>query len=216
MTTFKNSFSRTRSALLVLAGVLGLHLTPAHALSVYPVSINTSAWIGTGGILAFDLIGGDSLAGNNTVTVSGFATDGVLTNHSTFSLSDVSFFNEELRSITFGSYLHFTLELTENASPPAFDQFSFFLLDEVSYLPLLGTTDPTGSAALFAIDITGAPGGSSAVFEPVSGQVSWDVRLSSPVGVPESGPAWMLGVCALGWLFLFRRRLFALAQADRE
>jgi len=202
-----SSCFRVRRILAGLAGVLGLHLVSAHASSVYPVSIDTSFWSGTNGLLAFDLIAGDSVMGNNTVVVSGLATDGTLLNSTSFVLTDTSFFNEELRSILFGSHLSFTLDLSENASPPAFDQFSFFLLDETTYLSLVNTTDPTGSAALFAIDITGAPGGSSTVFEPLASGPTWDVQRSQPTNVPESGSTWILGACAMGSLFLLRRRL---------
>jgi hypothetical protein len=154
------------------------------AVSIYNIGLNTTALAGQSGFAAFDLIGGDSLAANNTITITNLATDGLFGNAAGFSLTDTGFFNEVLRGLTFGTYLSFTLQLTENNAAPGTDQFSFFLLD-ASFLPILGTTDPTGASALFAVDITGAVGGSSAVFDTILPNTGVDVAPQTPNNVPD-------------------------------
>jgi hypothetical protein len=140
---------------------------------------------------------GDS-AVNNIVKISGFDTDGSLANPSNVVLADTSFFIEELRDLTFGSYLSFKVQLTENFSGSGFfDQFSFFLLDPITYLPLFGTSDPLGADALFAIDIDGNPGGASATF---AGSLS----VGSPP-VPDSGNVLALLLGATGLLGFLRK-----------
>jgi len=173
------------------------------AISNYTVGINTSAWTGQTGTLAFDLTGGDALAANNMLTISGLFTDGTLPNATGFAMTDTVFFNETLRNLTIGTFLNFSFELTENNLAPGVDQFSFFLLNSAS-LPIGSTTDPTFADALFAIDITGASGGDLAVFGSLIPNASWQVTRVQATSVPETGSAAVLLFVGLGVLGAMR------------
>lgn len=179
-------------SLLLAAGVL-FGLTPALAGVIFQVNIDTTPIAGASGYLAFDLLGGSPLQGN-MATISGFATTGTLGTSSTSGnvtgtlttppvvLTASTFFNEFLRSITFGAGLTtFDLALSSNfvaGSTP--DSFSFFLLD--STLTPYGTSDPSGADALFAIDVTGTP--APVVFTSPSAMATLTPIMSA---VPEPG-----------------------------
>lgn len=193
--------SRHRAKVLVTSLCLIFHFLPVSwAGTIYNVGINTTALSGQTSSLAFDFVHGDGQLANNTVSVSNFSTNGTLSDSSNFAITDTAFFNEVLRDIKFGTFLSFTFELTENNAAPGADQFSFFLLDSVSFLPLFGTSDPTGSDALFAIDITGAAGGDKFVFEASGSDASWILSRQLQVGVPDSGSTVLLLVLSLGFL----------------
>lgn len=180
----------------LLAGLL-LLASAGRADSFYTYTLDTTGLTGLDGVLAFDLIDGDGV-NNNLVTITGLSSDGSFVDASTVSLADTGFFNEVLRDLTFGSYLSFNLQLTENFAPGGFfDQFSFFLLDPLSYLPLYGTSDPTGADALFAVDIDGNAGGIPSVF-------SGNLTASAPA-VPDSGATLALVIGAFGLLGLARK-----------
>ena len=199
MKFFSLSFFAARTAACLLA------LAPlARAITIYDVTINTTALSGQSGSLAFDFIGGDAATANNTLTVSNFASNGTL-NLSGFALSDPAFFNETLKTITFGTSLSFRFQLTENRTGPGADQFSFFLLDS-TFSPLGNTTDPTGAGALFAIDITGAAGGALSTFGSGTTGLSWQVTRASTANVPDATSTLALAGAALGLLGLTRFR----------
>ncbi|CDH44513.1 hypothetical protein BN874_170036 [Candidatus Contendobacter odensis Run_B_J11] len=196
--------------------------TPAHATTLQ-FSLNTAALNGTAASLAFDFIGNDGLAGNNTVVVSNFYTSGTLGNNSfsggiavthpsppgpfPVTLTDSGFFNEFLQELTLGDTVSFTLNLTEQlassgSSTP--DSFSFFLLD-ASLLPLFATSDPLGADALFAVDINGTPSGTRYLFNYAGTggtPVTWTLE---PVAVPLPSTALLVGVGLLGWVAGRRR-----------
>ncbi len=177
---------RLRSFACMAIAVLTLQVE-CHALTIYSVAINTTPWAGTNGTLAFDLIGGDAAVANNTAVIDTFATNGSLSSLATITISDAAFFNEELRNITFGTALSFNFKLTENHTGPGFDQFSFFLLDPVTFLPLGPTSDPTGADALFAIDITGRSGGDASIFKSLVVGSSLSVTQVPATSVPDTG-----------------------------
>lgn len=135
----------------------------AHA-SPIQITVNTSSLAGTSAALAFDLIDGGLPA--NAVTISGFTTDGTLGISSTTGdvtgsfpgsviLSDTSFFNEYLQSITLGDSLSFIFDTTGSTADPASfpDAFSPFLLDPLTGLSLVTTSDPTGADTLLLFNI---------------------------------------------------------------
>ena len=132
----------------------------------YQVTVDTTSLAATQMQLAFDFIDGG--LPSNTVTVSGFTTNGSLGVSSisggvsgmlpgTVALTDSSFFNEYLQLITLGTSLSFLLDAT--ALGPDFgsapDSFSFFLLDPSTGFPV-ATDDPTGAGALLTLDIGGS------------------------------------------------------------
>lgn len=195
-----------RSGLFALgfALLLSALALECRAVTSYAFSINTTSLSGQNATLAFDLTGGDAAAANNTAAIGSLATNGALSSLANFTLTDTGFFNEVQRNITFGTSLSFTVNLTENRTAPAFDQFSFFALDPTTLLPLLGTTDPTGADALFAIDINGQPGGVLSVFASVASGVTWQVTPTPtttppPVGVPDGGSAvFLMAISCVG------------------
>ena len=116
---------------------------------------------GTPAQLAFDFIDGDSVV-NNTATISGFATNGLLGGSFTIiggvtgtppnvTLEDTAFFNELLQAITLGTSIAFTLDLT--TVPPVLpgipDGFSVFILDATGTSSLV-VTDLPGDALFLA------------------------------------------------------------------
>jgi len=182
------------------------------------VSIDTTTYDGTDGILAFDFLDGDWLV-NNSVTVRSFYTDGTLgvatptgstsgslVSPDSVTLTDADFYNSLSQEIHFGSSIYFMLEITEQGSGrPTPDSFSVFLLDNTE-MPLFPTTDFTGADALFAVDIDGTPTGNLQVFSGVgtSSSVTWAVQ--APSAVPIPGTAWLLGSALLGGLAARHRR----------
>ena len=180
------------AALVILSGVSGIWGDTL-------VSVDTSGLAGTSAQLAFDFIDGGSPA--NTITISGFLTDGTLggvfpsgdvtgTLADTVVLGDSAFFSEYLTDITLGTSFSFVFGATANspdaASAP--DAFSVFLLDPGTGLPLFATADPTGSGSLVTFNIDGSPTGALSVY---SGSVTAGPAIS---GVPEPSMVWMLGV----------------------
>ena len=135
--------TRLGARALALAGLCLLLRLPSAvwADSIYNYTVNTAAISGTNGYLAFDLVDGDGL-GNNTVTASGFSTDGTLADASNVILANATAFDEVQRGITFGSYLHFSLRLTENFASGFPDEFSFFFLDSTGLQSLVSTVRP--------------------------------------------------------------------------
>ena len=119
------------------------------------VSVDTSGLAGTSAQLAFDFIEGGTPS--NTITISGFLTDGTLGSASssgdvsgtlpgTVILNDSSFFNEYLTDITLGSSFSFVFGATANGpdSGSLPDAFSLFLIDPNTGQALFPTTDPSG------------------------------------------------------------------------
>jgi hypothetical protein len=197
--------------------MMGLLLLPANnalALS-YDVNLNTSSLSGTSAQLAFDFIDGGPPS--NTTTISAFSTNGTLGSSSTtggvsgtlpgnVTLTDSSFFNEYLQNITLATNLSFHLDATN--TPPGLgsipDSFSFFLLAQNTSLPLFTTSDPTGSDALFALDLNGTTQGTLAVFSVPNHEVTFSV--TSPVtAVPEPSTWLLLGSGVLVLAFVKRK-----------
>jgi len=208
--------------LLIAAAALG----PGSALADYQVTIDTSAFMGSTIAMAFDL--NDGGPPSNSVSVSGFATDGTLGAVSPsggvtgslpggFTLTDSSFFNEYLQSLTAGKSISYRFGATSNApaggSLP--DTFSFFLLDPATGLPIFNTTDPTGSASLFELQIDGSPGGllSTFVGSDTAPVASWTVGAAGVAPVPEPSAGVLL---ALGGAFLLVASLRRRAHQQRE
>jgi hypothetical protein len=189
----------------------------ASADSIYNVSIDTSSLMGTSSTLAFDFIDGGPPS--NSVSISNFVTDGALASPSTsgsvsgtvantVTLSDTSFFNELQQPIKLGSILSFQLSASSNAPVDSSlpDTFSFFILDPTATSSLLTTTDPTGAASLFTLQIDGTSGGALGIYDatplvPVSATLE-------PVPLPASVQLLLSGIVAIG-AFYARKLRFA-------
>jgi hypothetical protein len=186
-----------------IAVFVALALNPAaQATSIYTVAMNTTGFAGRQVAFAFDLTGGDAAAGNNSVLIDHFSTNGQLGGLSSVVLTDTLFFNEQLRFVTFGTFFNFTVTLTENRSAPGVDDFSFSLLSPPTLWSLFSTSDPI-AGSLFAVDITGADGGNASTFVPVDfSGISWQVTRSTASPAPDAGVSLgflvvSLGMCAL-------------------
>lgn len=108
----------------------------------FNVVIDTAELQTFSGFLAFDFIDGD-LQNNNSVTITSLDTDGSLGSLTTegdvngtlqqnnLVIGDYVFFNSYVQRFqTFGKYISFNVEITNNGSfTPAPDNFSVFLLD---------------------------------------------------------------------------------------
>lgn len=202
-------FTQSLRRALSVAGLgLCVALGGARADSLYSVGIDTSGIAGQSGFLAFDLISGDNGIANNTVSIFSLNTDGLLSDASNVYVTDNNFFNEEVRGITFGNFLNFQFTVTENFEAPGFpDQFSFFLLDVTGLQTLVGSDDPFGADALFALDITGERQVSPLVFTSKTTNVSWGVA------VPDGASTLALIAVALAGMVIVAQRRPALVRS---
>lgn len=177
--------------------------TTAYASPIL-VTVDTSALAGTQADLAFDLIDGGTPA--NTVTLSGFTTDGTLGSSTpsgdvsgaflgTVTIGDTSFFNEYLQNETLGSTFSFVLDSTNlPADLTSFpDGFSLFLLDHTTGLSLVTTSDLTGANALFlwSLGTTTQPD----VYSSDTGHVT--IGPVNPVPEPSTLPLALIGLAML-------------------
>lgn len=170
------------------------------------VTVDTSALAGTDADIAFDLIDGGPPA--NTITLSSFATDGMVGGSSStgdvsgafpgiVTIGDTTFFNEYLQNVILGTTFSFVLESTnlpeDVGSIP--DGFSLLVLDHATGLSLVPTSDPTGADTLFLWSL-----GAAAPEIYTSDLASVSIGPVPPVnGVPE--PSTLL-LATLGLLVL--------------
>jgi hypothetical protein len=181
----------------------------AHA-TLLEATIDTSSLIGTNAQIASDFIAGDG-SSLNTVTISHFSTDATLGTatatgsatgdmRGTVSLQSASFFNEVVQPVTLGNRIRFNLNLTENfsAGTTTPDALSVFLLDSQGN-PIIYTTDPTGSNALFLSNIDGSSHSDLHNYSDLSSQISWNVTSVSAVPEPEE---WAMMIIGLGLVAL--------------
>ena len=153
-------------AVLALMGIAIAQAMSAGGVAAAPVAVAIdlpAALTGKAAKLSFLLLDGDG-AINNTVTLSGFMTNGTLGVGSptggvsgdlggTLTLADQDFFNEWLQDFTVGTSLTFTLDFTtEFGVGPAPDSFGLALLG-ANMLPLV-TTDLPGDEILH-VDLGG-------------------------------------------------------------
>jgi hypothetical protein len=147
--------------------LLSCLLCPVGQADSFDVTITTVPIQGQAGFAVFDFIQGAPVL-NNTVTLSGFTSNGVLGAFTTtgavmgtlvpgpMTLSDSAFLSEFSQGLTYGTTMSFILSLTTNSSLGGIpDEFSLFLEDSTG--TPFPTSDPTGADSLFAIDITGSP-----------------------------------------------------------
>jgi len=194
--------NRARRLAIALLGVLLAALPAARANTMYTYSMDTSAFAGTQGYLAFDFAGSDDAGDNNTLTVANLVvTGGALDDASDFVLAESGAFTTVERAIGFGSSLSFTFGLSENFGGGSFDGFWFTLFD-LDYNPLGGSDHPYGAA--LNVDITGDAGGIPNAF---LGNLA---PYAPPV--PDTGGTLALGGLACG-LLIFARRFGARRMA---
>jgi hypothetical protein len=118
-----------------------------------------------------------------------------------------SAFNELVVNLSpVGNLITFALAYNDDGPPPGFppDEISLFLLG-TSSLPLVPTSDPTGANALFAIDLTGIPGGDISIFAPtIQNQNNLSIIIPGQNGpeVPEPAAFWLL---SMGLITVFLR-----------
>jgi hypothetical protein len=186
--------NRLAAALLGLGLFLAVFST-GQANTYYIYNIDTSAYAGQTGHIAFDLFDGDGVVDNTLSVANLTVTGGSLTGSSNFNLADTAFFNEVLLGVVYGSNLSFSFQLTQNFAGGTPDSFGFYVLDNTNppfYLPLFSTSDPQLTDAAFAVDITDAAGGSAGVY-------------AGNLAVPEQGSSLALGGLAFGLLAFVRR-----------
>jgi len=181
------------------------------------VTIDTSSLAGTNADFFWDVIGNGVLP--NTVTISGFATDGSWTAlpptgnvtgslPGTIALSDAgNFFNEQLINVTLGNFLTFKFVPTLNVTVGTPTGFSFGLFDPTTFDPYLADIDPANNqGVLYLLSIYGSPS-----TEP-SGKSSVAELFSSAVTVtplPAALPLFATGLGAVGLLSWRKKRKVA-------
>ncbi len=193
----------TRGLRLRTCFVMGVLIAGRVCASPIQVTVDTSGLSGLGTV-AFDFVDGGPPP--NSVTISGFASDGTLDSacvtHDLFTcdpapkvtdgpvtLDDSVFpFTEYRQSITFGNSFSFLFDTTGKAAEPGSqpDGFSLFLLDSDAVISLVETTDPGGALFVYAIGAADP----LLVFTPL-------VQL--PSAAPEPGA---LALCLAGLLAL--------------
>jgi len=189
----------TLTICMILAGAFSLRADTI-------VTVDTSTLSGTSAQLAFDFIDGGTPS--NTITISGFGTDGTLGSTvptggvsgnlpGTVVLTDSDFFNEYLTGITLGSTFSFILSATTNPSASLPDAFSLFLLDPSAEFSLVSTSDPTGSNSLLTLNIDGSAEGALSVYDASV------TTAPANTTVPEPATLLLLGA---GLLPLLRKR----------
>ena len=163
---------------------------------VTQITVDTSAYANQIALVAFDFVDGGSPS--NTFTISGFATDGILGAQvptggvtgslpGTVTLSDTTFFTELLAGMTLGQSLVFDFQTT-NLAPTGSnfpDEFTLFILDPVTQMSIIPSSDPTGAESLLAVDLNGGSGPSESIYSSL-------VTLGAPASVvstpePSSG-----------------------------
>jgi hypothetical protein len=215
--------SRMSSVLPLALLLFAVESGPMAQAETLSVSLNTSALSGSAAALAFDLVDGDASLGNNSASVSGFATDGnlggavsaggVSGSAPDATLADTAAFNERLQFLALGASIQFTVTLTGNwggGGDP--DQFALYLLDGAGLASLVATTQAVGANALFTYDFTGQAPGNLRVYsasDAVSG-LGWTVALA-PSAIPEPATAGLLGLGGLPLASASRKRRQALA-----
>jgi hypothetical protein len=194
--------------LVRLMAVLFLFAWLPGARAAYVVELAGLAQLGPQVFVAFDLVDGDGTS--NVVTVSPLGSDGTLallglSGGATGSpatglrLADDNFFSEALLTLDGADRLRFQFDFTAAATGPGGfpDSFSVFLLDPATLWPALATTDPTGSGALFRLDIDGTAKGGLALFEAAQAAMpQWSVSFVDGGTIPEPA-TWMLLLTSL-------------------
>ena len=144
---WKPRFVAGMTALLFAAG---FSLAPRDALAAL-VTLDTTAFAGTGATLEFTLFDGDGTFGNNSVTVSSLATNGTLfpatcaigcTGGPPYVINDMPGFGQFLQPLTLGTSVTFDISFTRNFVPNgtnAPDRLSLSLLDDVASFTLVNT-----------------------------------------------------------------------------
>lgn len=201
--SLRGFYSRTRSlSILWAACLLFMLVTPCAYAAPTKFFIDTSTFAGTTAQLVFDLVDGGSPT--NSVTISGFSTDGELASSSstgsvtgtlsgTVEISDATFLSEYAQDLILGTTITFLLNDTgRGPDPESFpDGLTVYLLDAISGLPLVSTSDPVGADALFLLAIGSLDG---AMIYDGEG---FSVRTSSATTIPEPSVLMLLSLsCA--------------------
>jgi len=183
--------------------------------------VDTSHLAGTGVLLSFDLIGNGIPA--NRAVINAFKTGAPFGASSAtgnvigtlplpVTLDDNgNFFNETSVLIpALANDISFTITTTDNGPVTAAtpDALSLFLLDPASGMPLFSTNDPTGSDALFLLNIDGSVGGDLRLYAATSNEVLLSA-VPAAVALPEPStlPLALLGLAMLVFAPRARRRV---------
>ena len=195
----------------------------ALADSIYDVTLDTSSLSGKAATIAFDFLSGGGTQ-SNSISISDFSTNGTLVAGGmnsgsvsgsllgTATLTNASFFNELQQGIDLSTSVAFTLDATTNGPTDGVpDTFSFLILDPITGLSLLSTTDPTYADSLFTLQIDGSAGGLTGIYssQPAGSQPAVPVTLETPTSVPEPEELglWLTALLGVGLAMRLRRQL---------
>ena len=174
----------------VLTSLIGglLLAATAHAAPIF-VHVDTSGASGDA-TMFFDFTNGDAIAGNNSVTILSFTTDGSLLNDELafgdvngslaslpITLADATAdFSSYSQSLTLGTFLEFSYEISVAGSAQTPDAFAFSLLDS-AFNPVIPTSSPTGALLIHSIG------------NPDQPEIFADAVTVRTASVPEPGSA---------------------------
>lgn len=194
----------------ILPVTLSIAVPQKVSASTLEVTLDTSSIFGEQGSFIFDFIDGGSGV-ENSVTIFNSNSDGTggleqtsgnvtgtLDTSLVLGKDPNSILTELTKFITFGNYITFTLDITENGpgleGTP--DSFSLFVVDGAG--DLAPTTDPTGSNALFIFNIDGSSTGNLSIYTLPNGAQPWQVTPVSAVPVPSAVWLFITGVIGVG------------------
>lgn len=127
-------------------------VTQSSPIQSFEYNLDTTSFTGQSVIFEIDLI--DGAPTPSEITFDAPEVDGIAIG-SGGNITDTSFFNFVEYPITLGEQLTFSFSLVATQAPSTGffpDSFSLFMLDS-SYLPLFGTSDPTGADSLLQWDL---------------------------------------------------------------
>ncbi|WP_347985873.1 NF038129 family PEP-CTERM protein [Methylomonas sp. AM2-LC] len=197
-------------------------LMSAHATQIV-TDIITTPYIGTNAELVFDFVAGDGNL-SNSITLSGFTTDGDLSSanpttqgdvtgslQSSVVLKNTQFFNELIQPIKLGNSLTFNFTATENFDPLASvpDSFSIYLLDS-NGSSLFTTTDITTANSLLLFSIDGTASGSltlNKASSDITNPVIWKAGVPDTTLVPIPGTFGLFSAAIMAFIFKNRRHI---------
>jgi hypothetical protein len=210
--------ARISEAIAALLIIMGIAFAPQSATATtLSFTIDTAPLAGTGTLLAFDLIGNGTPG--NKVTISAFSAHAPIgatiavgnvigTFPSAVTLDDsTSFFNEAAVLLpTLVSEITFTVTTTDNgpSTMAAPDALSLLFLDPVSGMPLFSTSDPTGSNALFLMNIDGTMAAGLQIYTADANEVTISAVPGAGTAIPEPSTL-LLALLGLGMLALAKR-----------
>ena len=198
-----NRHRRGQRITSVIGGLLLAAMADAAPIFVH---VDTSGASGDA-TMFFDFTDGDGIAGNNSVAILSFATDGTLQNDEAsqgdatgslgslpITLADASAsFSSYSQSLTIGTFIDFSYEISGTGSAQTPDAFAFSLLD-AAFSSVLPTSSPAGALLVHSIG------------NPDQPEIFADAVTTRATSVPEPGSLVLMFIALFATLATRRAR----------